>query len=75
MKTSMIFVFWSQAQKAIFMIKNQFTHISFLFCSCMIGAKYAECLNIRFYLYLPQNQVTTGKVKSPEIFSTYQLAT
>ena len=28
-KTSMIFDFWSQAQKAIFMIKNQFTHISF----------------------------------------------
>ena len=33
----------------------------------MIGTKYTECLNIKFYLNLPQNQDIRGEVTRQEI--------
>ena len=69
--------FGSQAKKAIFMIKNQFTLIFFgkstLFGGYMIGAKYTECHRIWFYLRLPQNQVISGEVTSQEKFLSCDL--
>ena len=71
MRTSMILVFWSQDKKPIFIIKNEFNHIYFknpnLIWGFMIVTKYTECLNIRFYFNLPQNQDIRGEVTRQEI--------